>query len=317
MILSDHSLANKTIAVVIVYVALFAPVFAEAKVGIIVPELRAPFKVIFDSVVDGIEGELNQGSSRLVLNKDYDPNDIARWARQENIRSVVTLGTLGLKASMYVPGNPAIVHGALLSAPGHSSKHPGVALTPDPKALFDLLYQLDNTRKRIVVVYNPAKNQWLVDLAKRQTAANGMQLVAYKATGVKQAAIIYDEIFSDNDLDSTALWLLQDSKVIDSKIVLPFIIEKAWQKEMVVFSSALGHVKNGVLFSMYPDNKRHGEQLAQLINSAGARANIADNNIHPSVGLQNAVNIRTAEHLGINLTRSELREFDVVFPVSN
>ena len=293
-------------------------VYAENKVGIIIPELRAPFKVIFDSVAEGVDDGLNQRTSKLVLKKDYDPQDIVKWVQKKNIDAVITLGGLGKKASVYVPRQTPIVMGALLSSPSKATnRFPGVALTPDPSALFDLLYRLDKSRKKIVVVYNPAKNQWVVDLAKRQTAANGVRLVAYEATDIKQAAIIYDEIFSGADLDITALWLLQDRKVVDSKVVLPFILEKAWQKEIVVFSSALSHVKKGVLFSMYPDNKKHGEQLAELIKRGAANSNAENKNIYPSKGLQDALNIRTAEHLGLSLSRSDIREFDVVFPVSN
>jgi putative ABC transport system substrate-binding protein len=290
-------------------------VFAETKVGIIVPELRAPFKVIFDTIGEGVDEELNQRTSKLTLGKNYDPQLISRWIKKENINAVITLGGVGQKSTMYMPRGVPVVLGALSSSPGAANKFSGVALTPNPKSLFQLLKRLDKQRNKIVVVYNPANNQWLVDLAKRQAAAIGVQLAAYQATGIKQAAIIYDKIF-DGEIDSTAIWLLQDRKVVDSKIVLPFILEKAWQKKMVVFSSALNHVKKGVLFSMYPDNKSHGKQLAKLILSK-SKATSSEVELYPSEGLQDAVNSRTAEHLGLNISRSELREFDVVFPVSN
>lgn len=301
----------------IVFILLGSSVYAETKVGIIIPELRAPFKIIFDNVAEGVDNKLNQRTSKLILSKNYDPQEIVRWTQKENIDAVIALGGLGHKASMYVPQSRPVVLGALLSAPQATNRFPGVALTPDPKALFGLLSRLDNTRKKVVVVYNPVKNQWVVDLAKQQTTANGVQLVTYKATNIKQAAIVYDRIFAGDDLDKTAIWLLQDRKVIDSKVVLPFILEKAWKKEIVVFSSALSHVKKGVLFSMYPDNKLHGEQLAKLLLSLRAGNNSYGSKIYPSEGLQDAVNIRTAEHLGLGLSRSDLRDFDVVFPLSN
>ena len=317
MFFRGYKIISNAIAIAVVSLLLCSSAFADNRVGVIVPELRAPFKIIFDSVVDGVDDALPQDAIKLTLNKDYKPADIVNWVQRKNIDSVITLGGLGKKASLYVPGNIPIVNGALLSASGSTNKHPGVALTPDPKALFNLLYRLDATRKKVIVVYNPSKNQWVVDLAKRQTEANGVRLVTYKATDIKQAAIIYNEIFTSADLGTTALWLLQDRKVVDSKVVLPFILEKAWQKKIVVFSSALSHVKKGVLFSKYPDNKLHGQQLAKLIKSVRVGTNSGGNKIYPSTGLQEAINIRTAEHLGLSLSRSKLREFDVVFPVSN
>lgn len=298
-------------------VLLAMSVKADSKVGVIIPELREPFKVIFDTVGSGIDDGLNKRTSKLILSKDYDPKSITRWIEKESIDAVITLGGVGQRASMYVPMNITIVLGALLSSPSPTNKYPGIALTPNPKSLFNLLNNLDDQRNTVIVVYNPSKNQWLVDLAKRQAAANGVRLVAYKATDIKQAAIIYDEIFKSSEPDKIAIWLLKDRKVVDSKVVLPFILKNAWQKKIIVFSSALSHVKKGVLFSMYPDNELHGKQLASLMLKEKASASSIGNKLYPTIGLQDAINSRTAEHLGLDVSRSKLREFDVVFPVSN
>ncbi|MDW3095059.1 MAG: ABC transporter substrate binding protein [Gammaproteobacteria bacterium] len=312
------NLSTAISAVIFSYVILSLEAYAEPRVGVIIPELRAPFNVIFETVGMGVDDRLNKKSSKLLLKKGYDPQSINRWIEKEKIRAVITLGGVGRKASVHVPKNIPIVLGALLSSPGPANKLPGVALTPNPKSLFNLLKRLDNKRKKIVVVYNPKKNQWLVDLAKRQAAAKGVRLVAYEAIDIKQSAIIYDKVFDGSELDETAIWLLQDRKIVDSKVVLPFILEKAWQKKIVVFSSALSHVKKGVLFSMYPDNKLHGKQLAELMLKASSNsASSLNNGLYPTEGLQDAINSRTAEHLGLSVSRSELREFDVVFPLSN
>ena len=290
-----------------------ACVAAEPRVGIIQPELRAPFKVIFDSIGDGVEQGINRSAPRLVIGKDFTPQEIDNWVREKNVEAVVTLGSLGAKASVYIPSNIRIVMGALLSAPSAGVSYPGLALTPDPGTMFKLLVSLDPNRKKIAVVYNSLKNQWLIDIAKRQAAEIGVRLVGYQATNLKQAAIIYNEILSEKNLEETALWLLQDRTVVDSKVVLPFILEKSWQKDMIVFSSALRHVNKGVLFAMYPDNAKHGEQLSEML----LRPSQSREKISPSRGLLKAINSRTAEHLGINLSRSNLREYDVVFPVLN
>ena len=294
-----------------------APAFAESKIGIIIPELRAPFNEIFDSVVDGIDDKLGKRSNRLILKKDYSPSKVSTWVSSNDIDAVITLGSRGKKATAYLPNNLPVVLGGLLSAPSPTNPYPGLALTPNPKAMFALLKELDSSRTKVVVVYNPLKYQWLIDLAKRQAADNGVQLVDYKATDLKQAAIIYNEILSQSKLDKTALWLLQDRTVVDSKVVLPFILEKTWQKNMIVFSSALGHVSKGVLFAMYPNNQEHGKQLAEMLMSVKSGSTKYSNRIFPSTGLQKAINSRTAEHLGIKSTKSQLRDFDVVFPVSN
>lgn len=293
------------------------PAYAESKVGIIIPELRAPFNEIFDAVADGVDKKLGKKTARLVLEKNYSPSKVSTWVSANGIDAVITLGSRGKKASTYLPKKMPLVLGGLLSAPSPTNPHPGLALTPDPGAMFALLRELDASRNKVVVVYNPLKYQWLIDHAKRQAGENGVQLVEYKATDLKQAAIIYNEILSQSQLDKTALWLLQDRTVVDSKVVLPFILEKSWQKDMIVFSSALGHVSKGVLFAMYPNNAMHGEQLAKMLMKVKSGSTTLSNRIFPSQGLQKAINSRTAEHLGIKKSTSELREYDVVFPVSN
>ena len=309
--------ARNCIVVCLSWCAICAPVFAESKIGIIVPELRAPFNKIFESVADGVDDKLGRRTTRLILEKDYSPSRISNWVSANNIDAVITLGSRGKKASAYLPSEMPRVLGGLISAPSPTDSHPGLALTPNPRAMFALLKELDPSRTKVVVVYNPLKYQWLIDLAKRQAANNGVQLVEYKATDLKQAAIIYNEIFNESPLNKTALWLLQDRTVVDSKVVLPFILEKTWQKDMIVFSSALGHVSKGVLFAMYPNNKKHGEQLADMLMQVQVGSTKYGNRIFPSTGLQKAINSRTAEHLGIKRSKSQLREFDVVFPVSN
>ena len=150
MIHSLKRLGFETLVAFLMCMLLSLTVCAEPKVGVIVPELRAPFKVIYDTVTEGVDDGLNKRSSKLILSKNYNPQEITRWIQKENINAVVTLGGLGRKASAYVPQNIPIVLGALLSSPGPTNKYPGVALTPDPKSLFGLLRQLDEKRKKIV-----------------------------------------------------------------------------------------------------------------------------------------------------------------------
>ena len=309
--------ARSLIAPLVCWCILCVPVYAESNAGIIIPELRAPFDQIFEAVADGIEKELGHASVRLILEKNYSPIKVTNWLRANDIDSVITLGSRGKKAAAYFPQDMPVVLGGLLSAPSPTNPYPGLALTPEPGAMFGLLKELDPTRAQVIVVYNPLKYQWLIDIAKRQAVENGVQLVEYEATDLKRAAIIYNEILSRQKLDKSALWLLQDRTVIDSRVVLPFILERSWQKDMMVFSSALGHVSKGVLFAMYPNNELHGQQLAKILKNIKAGKNGVGNRIYPSTGLHKAINSRTAEHLGIKKSISELREYDVVFPVSN
>jgi putative ABC transport system substrate-binding protein len=82
----------------------------------------------------------------------------------------------------------------------------------------------------------------------------------------------------------------------------------------VVFSSSVAHVGRGVLFSLYPDNVALGRTLA-----ASALTRLAANGPPPRIvtplqAVRVAVNVRTARHLGLAISRTEQQSFDLVFP---
>ena len=260
MISSFKMVAINAMAALVICTLIPLSVSADPKVGVIIPELRAPFNIIFEKIGDGVDERLRKRAPKLRLEKNYDSGEVARWIKKEKINAIVSLGNLGQEAVLQIPENIPVVLGALSSSPAPPNKYPGIALTPNPRTLFDLLKRLDNRSNKIIVVYNPDNNQWLVDLAKQQAVDSGIQLYAYQAANIKQSAILFSEIFDGASLENTAIWLLPDRKVVDSKVVMPFILEKAWQKKVIVFSSAISHVKKGVLFSLYPNNESHGKQ---------------------------------------------------------
>lgn len=292
-------------------------IHAQGRVGIVIPELREPFKSIFEAVGEGVELQQKGKADQFLLKKSHKPEDITQWVNDQKLSSVIALGVSGHKATAHLPSSMPVVLGALLAKPGASNTRPGVALTPSPISLFNLLQQISPKHKKVVVVYNPSKNQWILDLAMQQLGQKDLQLSNLVAVDLKQAVLMYDKVLSENNPEDTALWLLPDPSIIDNKVVLPFVLKKSWDNNFVVFSSALAHVKKGVLFSMFPDNIAHGEQLARLVAEQMKNGPELGNIIYPSLGLQKALNSRVAEHLGLSISHSERREFDVVFPVSN
>ena len=93
------------IAILLCWLLLCSSVYAAPRVGIIIPEFRAPFNEIFDAVADGVDNKLRDPVARLVLQKDYSPGEITNWLRANNISSVIALGSLGKKAVVYMPKN--------------------------------------------------------------------------------------------------------------------------------------------------------------------------------------------------------------------
>ena len=286
-------------------------------IGVIIPEVRKPYKIIFDDINKGVVDALSKTPKLFYINANTKRSDIHTWVIESQINSVITLGQASAKLMQDIPSQVNIVSGALLTMPTQSKFNQGVALTPNPKDLFYTLKMLKKKIKRVAVVYNPDKYQWLIDLAKSQVSAYGIELLAYKATNIKESVKIHTRLLSNDDNESLALWLLQDRSTVDNKVVLPFLLEKAWQKSMVIFSSSLGHVKKGALFCMYPNNRAHGRQLGTLLIDNIRGRNTPSTRLTPTHEALTAINARTAEHLGNKLSNSDLKDFDVVFPMPN
>ena len=189
---------------------------------------------------------------------------------------------------------------------------PIISLSPDPALLFARMKTLRQSIKRVFVVYDPNFNGWLIKLAKDAAAAQGLELVAYAAEDMRSAVQFYQKFFSAADSRNDALWLPQDPTTVEESSILPLVLQNSWNQGIAVFSSNFGHVRRGVLFSLYPDNVALGKSLAGLaediLNSSGEPAR---RDMMPLRDVQSAVNLRTAKHLGINPGR--LKSFDTTF----
>ena len=101
---------------------------------------------------------------------------------------------------------------------------------------------------------------------------------------------------------------------MNDRVILPMILEQAWEKQVVVFSSNPSHVNKGALFALYPDNEGMGRTLGALADNILAKKRPASPGLLPLRDLLTATNLRTAEHLGIQYTQAQREEFSLVFP---
>jgi putative ABC transport system substrate-binding protein len=194
------------------------------------------------------------------------------------------------------------------------SQSHGISLTPDPTLLFNQLKRLSPKTKRIIVVYNSARYQWLIDLAK--TAANtvGLTLVAETADGLRESAKLHRDILRNVNSATDSLWLLQDPGIVATNTILPMILKESWNKKLLVFSSNPSDVPRGALFSYYSNNKALGHDLARLAASALDHDYNSSYSIAPLTSALSAINIRTAGHIGLQIPFEEQRKFSLVFP---
>ncbi|HLP98955.1 MAG TPA: ABC transporter substrate binding protein [Sideroxyarcus sp.] len=282
-------------------------------IAVIYPDIGEPYRSIFTQIIDGIEDKAKGRVANFAVGANVNVGELNDSLRRQETKVVIALGRQGVKVASALDGNIGVVVGGVLTAPEDEARNLQVnSLSPDPALLFARLKGLMPRAKRIFTVYDPRQNEWLMQLAKEGARAQGLELVAYQAQDLRTAMRVYQEILASVDTRQDALWLPQDSTTVEEGAVLPMVLQESWNLNLAVFSSSFGHVRRGVLFSLYPNNVELGRHLAGsalgfLASGKGDRSGVL-----PLREVLMAVNLRTAKHLGLNTSRTQ--SFDMAFP---
>ena len=139
-----------------------------------------------------------------------------------------------------------------------------------------------------------------------------MELAAYEAHDVRNAVKLYQEIFSKADNRTDAFWLPQDTSTVEEGSILPLVLQESWNQSIAVFSSNVGHVRRGALFSLYPDNVAMGKTLSRIAQNFLTTKAFDKLGMMPLRDVQISVNLRTAKHLGLNVRNQQ--NFNQIIP---
>lgn len=284
------------------------------RIAVLYPDLGEPYRSVFLQILSGIEQTAPTRVVGIALPESQPPDLLERKLREDGISVVIALGRHGLKAASQLPVAIPVVGGAVLAAPDDGpAASTLVSLTPDPRLLLTHLKRLAPSVRRVFTVYSARQNDWLVALAQKAAAAQGIELVPLETDDLRVALQRFHEIVDTAEPGRDAIWLPQDTAVLDDQVVLPFVLQQAWDRSLIVFSSTLAHVRRGALFALYPDNVDMGRQLAtsalSLIDAAHPRRTV-----QPLREVRLALNTRTAGHLGINLEAVQ-KDVVLLFPV--
>ena len=185
----------------------------------------------------------------------------------------------------------------------------GVTLAVAPEVYFSQLKKLAPQVKRVHVVYNPTISAWVIDFAKASARLAGVELLSYQSKNIKDSALLYRDILRLSKPMEDAIWLMPDASSVDDSVILPLILKEAWNRNLVVFSGNPAHAKRGALFSLYPDNVLMGKALARLaLQRSNAQVEPGRDRLRPLRDVQAAINLRTADHLGLRLSSEQRRD---------
>lgn len=287
---------------------------ALAAMTVLYPELGEPYRTVFSEMIAGIREQARGPVSSYAIGASMDATVLREQLKRESPQVVIALGRQGIKAALQWERPGPVVVGGVLALPETEARPVvGISLTPAPDLLFARLKSLVPGSRRVIVICNPQANEWLLGFAREAAKAQELELVVHAAYDLASAAQLYKTAFASADKSRDAVWLLQDSSTLDEETIVPLVLENAWRRNVPVFSSSLLHVKKGVLFALFPDNRLLGRHLAQTAQLALAQAP-SKSNLLPLRAVRTAVNLRTAGHLGLNIGYQQQRSFDAVFP---
>jgi putative ABC transport system substrate-binding protein len=285
----------------------------KASIAVIYPDIGEPYHTVFAQIIGGIEDRAKTPVANYAIGPKADIEELKSNLRRQEVRVVIALGRQGMKIAATLDSNIGVVVGGVITSPENEMRgQPVNSLSPDPDLLFSHLKGLMPGVRRVFAVYDPRQNGWMIKLAKEAARTQGLELVAYEAQDLRGAMLNYQNIFAAIDSRRDALWLLQDSTTAEDGSVLPLVLQESWDRNIAVFSSSIGHVRRGVLFSLYPDNVEMGRHLADTALEFLASGDYGEHGMILLREVLMAINLRTADHLGLKSNRKQ--GYGMVFP---
>ncbi len=282
--------------------------WAANRVGIIYPELSGSYQLIFQTIIDGIKST-NQADYRLYpLPKGFDQKELKERLERDKVTGIIALGKRGYLAAKEMALPLTTVAGALPLIPNGIS---GISLSADPDQIFSRLKTFIPETEQVLVVYSPKSSGWLIPFAEAAAKKHNLKLTAYEANDLRETMHHYRKILQQARGRKIAIWLPLDRITVNDDIVLPMLLQEAWDKNLVICSSKPTHVQRGALFSMFADNYGLGQELAKSLQQQEKNQ---PKGVKPLSRLQIAVNMRTAAHLGLNFSSRQQQTFNLTFP---
>jgi len=281
-------------------------------IAVLYPNVEEPYRTAFVSMIHGIEERTRVRVRSYAVDPRVDVYDLNAQLKRNGTRVVIALGRQGISTASGLDRDITVLAGGALLL-SDSDNINGISLTPDPALLFARLRALLPETRRVLVVFDPRKSEWLIRIARDAARAQGLELVASEARDLSQAAHMYTSLFATAEARRDAVWLPHDTTTVEEGTLLPLILKQSWNSGVPVFSSNMLHVKKGALFALTPNNVELGRTLASSALGLVA-GEPRKRGVQPLRELHAAINLRTASHMGLSIGQQQQRTFDYIFP---
>ena len=311
-------LIGRFFLMVYIFTAMFTPCIGYAyqiSIAVIYPDVKPPYNAVFSQIIEGINQQLETKINEYPLGDGVDPVALRKKLDDQNTEVIIALGRRGAEVAHTLGWKKPIIVGAASLTPSfmdiYEKSISAIRLTPDPDLLFARLRKFMPQSQRIIVVTSASKEGWLLSAAYEAAKKHDFELLIHNASEVRAAAHMYSVAMDGMHPETDVLWLPPDEESVDIRGILPVILQSAWDRHIAVFGSNPAYVKRGALFSLYPDNLKTGRRLAVIAMNAVKNGDVK---ILPTQDVLMAVNVRTAEHLGLGRITKKQQEIDVIYP---
>ncbi len=268
----------------------------------------------YNDAVDGFKAAAPNGSTFREYDLDGDLDRGRKLARKIRASDAALVLAVGLKAAMAAKleiVDTPVIYVMVLDPSKHdltAANMTGVLLEVPIGRQFSTIRSLLPGQRHVGVLYDPSKTSAVVEEARHQAKAYGLELVA------AQVASERDVPASLRTLLPTvgALWLVPDSTVLTDES-LRFILNTALDQRVPVIGFSPEFVRSGALLSMSVDYSDIGRQAGSLARRIlEGRVNLPLKAV-PADRIKMALNLKAARFLGIDVPKEIEARADEIY----
>lgn len=261
---------------------------------IIYPKVKAPIQQIYSDITKGIK-QVAPLSETLAIDDDTQTSHLEAILQQIKPEKIIALGRRTADKVVRIGYQDQMIVAAALFDP---SEYQGVSLAIDSRILLKEINSLLPFVKKVFVLGNPTRPSITI----YPESLHGQPLIIP----------LYHE---DPLINTRQLWRLLDKEAskIDA-IILPSHLDRdilyelaqlAWEKKIILLSTNLAHLKEGILMVFYPDNIGMGQQIGTFATEHNKRG------YQSLTHINTAFNTTIAKHLGLEFSPDAMNQFQI------
>ncbi|HEX5544633.1 MAG TPA: ABC transporter substrate-binding protein [Nitrospira sp.] len=262
----------------------------------------------YEQAVVGFKG----GLPATTIVKEYNLNgqlaegrQIAKSLRADPPDLIFAVGLKAAMAAKLEVFDQPVVFCMVLNPEAHGLPTPnmtGIAVRPSAETQLAALRSVISNHNRIGVLYDEDHSGNFIRQAHRAAKQQELELLAVAVHRQEEIPNAVRELLPKID----ALWLIQDQTVI-SESAIPFFLESTLDAKVPLFTFSLSLVQQGALGALVLDPWTVGQQAAHIALSRLSGQQASAGLIQTPERHQLALNMNSAEHLGLALPPELIR----------